>query len=40
VAIAEDGTTAVRASASGPAAQPARLGRQVAAELLRQGAGA
>jgi hydroxymethylbilane synthase len=36
--IAEDGTAAVRASMSGPGAQPARLGREVAGELLRQGA--
>ena len=37
--IAVDGGTAVRASISGPAAQAARLGREVAGELLRQGAG-
>jgi hydroxymethylbilane synthase len=37
--IAEDGTAAVRASANGPAAQAAGLGRAVASELLRQGAG-
>ncbi len=37
--IAEDGLTAVRASMSGPAAQAARLGHQMAGELLRQGAG-
>jgi len=37
--IAEDGMTAVRASRSGPAAQAASLGREVAEELLRQGAG-
>ena len=37
--IAADGTAAVRASRSGPAAHAAGLGRQVAAELLRQGAG-
>jgi hydroxymethylbilane synthase len=36
--IAEDGTAAVRACRSGPAAQPAGLGREVAAELIRQGA--
>jgi hydroxymethylbilane synthase len=36
--IATDGTAAVRASASGPAAQPAGLGREVAGDLLRQGA--
>jgi hydroxymethylbilane synthase len=38
--IAGDGLAAVRASMSGPAAQAALLGREVAAELLRQGAGA
>ncbi len=37
--IAGDGMAAVRASLSGPAAQAARLGREVAGELLRQGAG-
>ena len=37
--IAEDGNAAVRALMSGPAAQAARLGREAAAELLRQGAG-
>jgi hydroxymethylbilane synthase len=37
--VAEDGIAAVRASMSGPAAQAARLGRDLAAELLRQGAG-
>jgi hydroxymethylbilane synthase len=37
--IAEDGSAAVRASVSGPAAQAAGLGRAVASELLRQGAG-
>jgi hydroxymethylbilane synthase len=36
---AGDGTAAVRVSMSGPAAQPASLGREVASELLRQGAG-
>lgn len=36
--IAADGTAAIRACRSGPAAQPAGLGRAVAAELLRQGA--
>jgi len=36
--IAEDGTAAVRASMSGPAARAARLGREVAGELRRQGA--
>jgi hydroxymethylbilane synthase len=37
--VAEDGMAAVRASMSGPAAQAARLGREVAEELRRQGAG-
>ena len=37
--IAEDGMAALRASMSGPAAQAARLGREVAEELRRQGAG-
>jgi hydroxymethylbilane synthase len=37
--VAGDGMTAVRASLSGPAAQAAKLGRDLAAELLRQGAG-
>jgi hydroxymethylbilane synthase len=37
--VAGDGTVAVRASMSGPAAQAVKLGRDVAAELLRQGAG-
>src|SRR5690242_5738505 len=37
--VAEDGTAAVRACRSGPAAQPARLGRAGAAQLLPQGAG-
>ena len=37
--VAEDGVAAVRASMSGPAAQAAELGRDLAAELLRQGAG-
>ena len=36
--IAEDGMAALRASMSGPAAQAARLGREVAEELRRQGA--
>jgi hydroxymethylbilane synthase len=36
--VAEHGTAAVRACRSGPAAQPASLGRQVAGELLRRGA--
>ena len=37
--IAENGVAAIRASMSGPAAQAARLGREVAEELWRQGAG-
>jgi hydroxymethylbilane synthase len=37
--VAGDGAVAVRASMSAPAAQAAQLGRDVAAELLRQGAG-
>ena len=37
--IAEDGMAAVRASMSRAAAQAASLGREVAGELLRQGAG-
>jgi hydroxymethylbilane synthase len=37
--VAGDGMTAVRASLSGPAAQAAKLGRDLAAEMLRQGAG-
>jgi len=37
--VAVDGGQAVRTSRTGPAAQPARLGRDVAAELLAQGAG-
>jgi hydroxymethylbilane synthase len=37
--VAEDGMAAVRASMSGAAAQAAELGRDLAAELLRQGAG-
>jgi hydroxymethylbilane synthase len=36
---AADGGTALRAGASGPANQAERLGREVAAELLRHGAG-
>jgi hydroxymethylbilane synthase len=39
VAMGEDGGPAVRARAAGPASQAARLGRDVAAELLRRGAG-
>jgi hydroxymethylbilane synthase len=38
VIAAVDGESAVRASASAPAAEAARLGGDVAAELLRQGA--
>jgi hydroxymethylbilane synthase len=37
--VADDGGRAVRVSMTGPAAQAARLGRGVAAELLAQGAG-
>jgi len=37
--VAVDGGQAVRASLTGPAARPERLGRDVAAELLAQGAG-
>jgi hypothetical protein len=36
--IAADGTAAIRACRTGPAAQPASLGHDVAADLLRQGA--
>jgi hydroxymethylbilane synthase len=39
VVVAADGDTALRASASGPADEAERLGREVAAELLRRGAG-
>lgn len=39
VVVAQDGETALRASASGPAGEAERLGREVAAELLRSGAG-
>jgi hydroxymethylbilane synthase len=39
VVVAANGGTALRASASGPAAEAASLGREVAAELLRRGAG-
>ncbi len=38
VVAAVDGGSAVRASASGPAGEAARLGADVAAELLRRGA--
>jgi hydroxymethylbilane synthase len=39
VVVAADGETALRASADGPPAEAERLGREVAAELLRSGAG-
>jgi hydroxymethylbilane synthase len=39
VVVAADGETALRASADGPAGEAERLGREVAAELLRRGAG-
>ena len=39
VVVAEDGGLAVRASQSGPPSRAEELGRDVAAELLRQGAG-
>jgi hydroxymethylbilane synthase len=39
VVVAADGATALRASADGPAAEAVSLGRAVAAELLRGGAG-
>ncbi len=39
VVVAADGDTALRASAGAPAAEADRLGREVAAELLRRGAG-
>ena len=39
VVVADDGGTAVRASQSGPPARAEELGRDVAAELLRLGAG-
>jgi hydroxymethylbilane synthase len=39
VVVAADGGTSLRASAGGPAAEAERLGRQVAADLLRRGAG-
>ena len=39
VVAAADGTAALRGSASGPAAEAERLGREVAADLLRRGAG-
>jgi hydroxymethylbilane synthase len=37
--VAVDGGQAVRAASTGPAAQAVRLGRDVAADLLAQGAG-
>jgi len=39
VVVAADGGMALRASAGGPASEAERLGREVAAELLRRGAG-
>jgi hydroxymethylbilane synthase len=39
VVAAADGGTALRGSAGGPAAEAERLGREVAADLLRRGAG-
>jgi len=39
VVVAADGETALRASAGGPADEAERLGRELAAELLRRGAG-
>ncbi len=39
IVVSADGESALRASADGPAAEADRLGRQVAAELLRRGAG-
>jgi hydroxymethylbilane synthase len=39
VVVAADGDAALRASADGPADEAERLGREVAAELLRRGAG-
>jgi hydroxymethylbilane synthase len=39
VVVAADGETALRASADGPPGEAERLGREVAAELLRSGAG-
>ncbi len=39
VVVAADGEEALRASACGPADEAERLGREVAAELLRRGAG-
>ncbi|HEY1643292.1 MAG TPA: hydroxymethylbilane synthase [Streptosporangiaceae bacterium] len=39
VVVSADGGTALRGSASGPAAEAERLGQEVAADLLRRGAG-
>jgi hydroxymethylbilane synthase len=39
VVVAADGETALRASAGGPAGEAERLGRELAADLLRRGAG-
>jgi len=39
IVVAVDGGMALRASAAGPAAEADRLGREVAADLLRRGAG-
>jgi porphobilinogen deaminase len=38
VVVSADGTVAVRTCATGPAAEAARLGQEVAAELRRGGA--
>src|SRR5215472_2425914 len=40
IVVAPDGGKALRATATGPAGQASRIGRDVAAELLRRGAGA
>jgi hydroxymethylbilane synthase len=39
IVVAADGGMALRASTGGPASEAERLGREVAAELLRSGAG-
>ena len=39
IVVAADGGTALRGSTQGPAAQAERLGRELAADLLRRGAG-
>jgi hydroxymethylbilane synthase len=39
IVVAADGGTALRGSTDGPAAEAERLGRELAAELLRRGAG-